>query len=143
MARLVQVDRKATETQNHALQPRSAEEHLWTHNTSSLEACGQQQQKTHQCHSCQLRTGNRGYSHRLTKIGQNIWGETLSGLMSLDFCCDIQLMISCPSLYCVDQPIFWSSEHFTKLKSSQNGFLNMAVSSLYSNGLHGHQISNQ
>ncbi len=33
--------------------------------------------------------------------------------------------------------------HFTKLKSSQTGFLNMTMSSLYSNGLHSHQISIQ
>ncbi len=30
--------------------------------------------------------------------------------------------------------------HVTKLKSSQTGFLNMTTSSLYSNGLHSHQI---
>ncbi len=33
--------------------------------------------------------------------------------------------------------------HVTKLKSSQTGFLNMTMSSLYSNGLHSHQISIQ
>ncbi len=33
--------------------------------------------------------------------------------------------------------------HATKLKSSQTGFLNMKMSSLYSNGLHSHQISIQ
>ncbi len=31
--------------------------------------------------------------------------------------------------------------HVTKFKSSQTGFLNMKMSSLYSNGLHSHQIS--
>ena len=31
--------------------------------------------------------------------------------------------------------------HVTKLKSSQTSFLNMTISSLYSNGLHSHQIS--
>ncbi len=45
------------------------------------------------CHSCQLRTGNGGYnSHRLTNIGQQKIGKTLPGLMSLDFCCDIQMV---------------------------------------------------
>ncbi len=34
-------------------------------------------------------------------------------------------------------------QHVTKLKSSQNGFLNMTMSSLYSNDLHSHQISIQ
>ncbi len=33
--------------------------------------------------------------------------------------------------------------YVTKLKSSQTGFLNMTMSSLYSNGLHIHQISIQ
>ncbi len=33
--------------------------------------------------------------------------------------------------------------HVTKLKSSQTGFLNMTMRSLYSNGLHSHQISIQ
>ncbi len=33
--------------------------------------------------------------------------------------------------------------HVTKPKSSQSGFLNMTMSSLYSNGLHSHQISIQ
>ncbi len=31
--------------------------------------------------------------------------------------------------------------HVTQLKSSQTGFLNMKMSSLYSNDLHSHQIS--
>ncbi len=34
-------------------------------------------------------------------------------------------------------------QHVTKLKSSQTGFLNVKMSSLYSNGLHSHQISIQ
>ncbi len=34
-------------------------------------------------------------------------------------------------------------QHVTKLKSSQTDFLNMTMSSLYSNGLHSHQISIQ
>ncbi len=33
--------------------------------------------------------------------------------------------------------------HVTKLKTSQTGILNMTMSSLYSNGLHSHQISIQ
>ncbi len=36
-----------------------------------------------------------------------------------------------------------SMHHVIKLKSSQTGFLNMTMSSLYSNGLHSHQISIQ
>ncbi len=43
----------------------------------------------------------------------------------------------CPSLYDYSVPIFWwrIMHHVTKLKSSQTGFLNMTMSSLYSNGL--------
>ncbi len=37
----------------------------------------------------------------------------------------------------------YPSSDVTKLKSSQTGFLNMTMSSLYSNGLHSHQISIQ
>ncbi len=150
------------------------------------------------CRSCQLRTGNGGYnSHRFTKIG-----KTLPGLMSLDFCCDIQdgrvriwrkehesmdpsclvstvqagggvmvwgifswhtlgllvpielRLISTAYLSIVDHvhpfrtTVYTSSDatssrimhHATKLKSSQTGFLNMTMT-LYSNGLHSHQIS--
>ncbi len=47
MGRLVKDDRKATVTQiTTQLQPRYAEYHLWTHNTSNPEADGLQQQKT-------------------------------------------------------------------------------------------------
>ncbi len=54
----------------------------------------------------------------------------------------------CPSLYDYSVSIFWCTSsrimhHVTKLKSSQTGFLNMTMSSLYSNGLHSHQISVQ
>ncbi len=54
----------------------------------------------------------------------------------------------CPSLYDYSVPIFWCASsrimhHVTKLKSSQTGFLNMTMSSLYSNVLHSHQISIQ
>ncbi len=60
-----------------------------------------------------------------------------------EYCC-----WPCPSLYDYSVPIFWCTSsrimhHVTKLKSSQTGFLNMTMSSLYSNGLHSHQISIQ
>ncbi len=45
-----------------------------------------------------------------------------------------------PSSYATSSRII---HHVTKLKSSQTGFLNMTMSSLYSNGLHSHQISIQ
>ncbi len=39
--------------------------------------------------------------------------------------------------------VYFQQDNVTKLKSSQTGFLNMTMSSLYSNGLHSHQISIQ
>ncbi len=53
-----------------------------------------------------------------------------------EYCC-----WPCPSLYDYSVSIFWCTSsrimhHVTKLKSSQTGFLNMTMSSLYSNGLH-------
>ncbi len=58
-----------------------------------------------------------------------------------EYCC-----WPCTSLYDYSVHIFWCTSsrimhHVTKLKSSQTGFLNMTMSSLYSNGLHSHQIS--
>ncbi len=38
---------------------------------------------------------------------------------------------------------YFQQDNAPKLKSSQSGFLNMTMSSLYSNGLHSHQISIQ
>ncbi len=60
-----------------------------------------------------------------------------------EYCC-----WPCPSLhdYSSHRLMATSSSimhHVTKLKSSQTGFLNMTRSSLYSNGLHIHQISIQ
>ncbi len=49
-------------------------------------------------------------------------------------------------LQCTHLLMFTSSRithHVTKFKSPQTGFLNMTMSSLYSNGLHSHQISIQ
>ncbi len=64
------------------------------HNTSNPEADGQQQQKATPG-AAPVRTGNGGYnSQRLTKIGQKKIGKTLPDLMSLDFCCDIQMVVS-------------------------------------------------
>ncbi len=40
-------------------------------------------------------------------------------------------------------PFMTTVYNVTQLKSSQTGFLNMTMSSLYSNGLHSHQISIQ
>jgi len=59
---MVQADRKVTITRITTLQPRSAEDNLWTHNTSNLEAEVNL--------DAPLSAENRGYNlHRLTKIG--------------------------------------------------------------------------
>ncbi len=96
MSRLVRDDRKATVTQittryNQGIQNTSLNaQHVepwsrWT--TAAEDHTG--------CRSCQLWTGHRGYnSHRLTEIGQEKIGKTLPGLMSLDFCCNIQMLES-------------------------------------------------
>ncbi len=44
---------------NHSLQPRYAEYHLWTHNTSNPEADGLQQQKTTTIHTGSPKLDNR------------------------------------------------------------------------------------
>ncbi len=177
------------------------------HNTSNPEADTAAEDHTG-CRSCQLRTGNRGYnSHRITKIGQYKIGNTLPGLMSLDFLlrysdgrvriwrkehesmdpsCLVSMVQAAGGGVMVWGIFSWHTlgplvpiEHrlnataylsivadhvhpfmttvypssdatssrimhrVTKLKSSQTGFLNMTMSSLYSNGLHSHQISIQ
>ncbi len=146
-----------------------------------------------------------GWSEYFTNCWSEDW-KTLPGLMSLDFCCYIQMLesefgvktmkawIILPCLngsgcwwWCNVWGIFsWHTlgplvpiehrlnataylsivadhvhpfmttvhlssdgyfsrimHHVTKLKSSQTGFLSMTMSSLYSNGLHSHQISIQ
>ncbi len=94
MGRLVRDDRKATVTQkplvttNVCRIPSLNAQHVepwirWA--TAAEDPTG--------CCSCQLRTGNGGYnSHRLPTIEQQKNGKTLPGLMSLDFCCDIQMV---------------------------------------------------
>ncbi len=52
----------------------------------------------------------------------------------------ISLWLQCTIFWCTSSRIM---HHVTKLKSSQTGFLNMTMSSLYSNDLHSHQISIQ
>ncbi len=80
--------------------------------------------------------------------------HTLGPLVPIEHCLNANSLPEyccwpCPSLY--DPYVYPSSDatssrimhHVTKLKSSQTGFLNMTMSSLYSNGLHSHQISIQ
>ncbi len=95
MSRLIRDYRKATVTQKKTLDtikicriPSLNTQHVepWSRwATAAEDHTG--------CRSCQLRTGNGGYNwHRLTKIGQKKIGKKLPGLMSLDFCWDIQMI---------------------------------------------------
>ncbi len=86
--------------------------------------------------------------------GVMVWGIYFLGTLNTnwalfkchslpEYCC-----WPCPSLYDYSVPSSDATSsrimhHVTKLKSSQTGFLNMTISSLYSNGLHSHQISIQ
>lgn len=68
------------------LQPRYAEERLWTHDTLNPEAEGQDHTR---CCSCQLKTENWGYnSHSLIKVKKQKNVKMLPGLKSHSFCCD-------------------------------------------------------
>ncbi len=91
MGRLVRDNRKATVTQittryNRGIQNTS----LNTQHIEPWSGWATAEEDHTGCRSCQLRTGNRIYhSHRITNEQQKI-GKTLSGLMSLDFCCQIK-----------------------------------------------------
>lgn len=68
------------------LQPRYAEERLWTHDILNPEAEGQDHTR---CCSCQLKTENWGYnSHSLIKVKKQKNVKMLPGLRSHSFCCD-------------------------------------------------------
>ncbi len=85
--------------------------------------------------------------------GVLMWGifswhtlEPLVPIVHLNATAYLSIVADYLSLHSVH--IFWCTSsrimhHVTKLKSSQTGFLNMTMSSLYSNGLHSHQISIQ
>ncbi len=87
--------------------------------------------------------------------GVMMWGIfswlTLAPLVPIEHCLNatawiflvtmsIPLWLQCTHLLMTSSRIM---HHVTKLKSSQTGFLNMTMSSRYSNGLHSHQISIQ
>ncbi len=78
---------------NHSLQPRYAEYLSERTTRRTLKQNGYSSQKTTPgFRSCQSRTGNIVYNlHRLTKIGQIEDWKNMPGLMSLDFCCNIQM----------------------------------------------------
>ncbi len=91
MGRLVRDDRKATVTQITTRYNQGMQNTISKHNTSNPEADGLQQQKT--TPGAALSAKNRKQRlqfDRLTKFGQQKIGKTLPGLMSLDFCCNIQ-----------------------------------------------------
>ncbi len=87
--------------------------------------------------------------------GVMVWGifswHTLGPLVPIEHCLNTTAYLSIvaahvhPFMTTVYHLLMTTSSrilhHVTKLKSSQTGFLNMTMSSLYSNGLHSHQIS--
>ncbi len=89
--------------------------------------------------------------------GVMVWGvfswHTLGPLAPIQHCLNttVYLSIIADHVHPFMTTVYPSSDatssrimhHVTKLKSSQTGFLNMTMSSLYSNGLHSHQISIQ
>ncbi len=91
MGRLVRDDRTATVTQITIVTTK-VQNTISEHNTSNPEADGLQQQKT--TPGALLSAKNRKRRLQFTQA-QN-WTiedwKTLSGLMSLDFCCDIQMI---------------------------------------------------
>ncbi len=89
--------------------------------------------------------------------GVMVWGifswHTLGPLVPIEHCLNATAYLSIvtdhvhPFMTTVYHLLMATSSRImhrvTKLKSSQTGFLNMTMSSLYSNGLHSHQISIQ
>ncbi len=89
--------------------------------------------------------------------GVMVWGifslHTSGPLVPIEHCFNVTAYLSIVSdhVHPFMTTVYTSSDatsssimhHVTKLKSSQTGFLNMTMSSLYSNSLHSHQISIQ
>ncbi len=83
------------------------------------------------------------------------WGifscHTLGPLVSIEHRLNATAYLSIDHVHPFMTTVYPSSDatssrimnHVTKLKSSQTGFLNITMSSLYSNGLHSHKISIQ
>ncbi len=89
MGRLVSDDRKATVTQittryNPGIQNTISE-------PTTRRTLKQMGYSSRRPHRVPLRSA-KNRKRRLTKIGQYNIGKTLPGLMSLDFCCDIQMV---------------------------------------------------
>ncbi len=98
MDRLVRDDRKATVTQITTRYNQDLQNTISERTTQHIEPWSRWATAAEDhtgCRSCQLRTAHGGYNlHRLTKIGQRKIVKTLPGLMSLDFCCDVQMVES-------------------------------------------------
>ncbi len=87
--------------------------------------------------------------------GVNVWGifswHTQGALVQIEHCLSATSYLSIvadhvhPFMTTVHPSFdgFFQQDNVTKLKSSQTGFLNMTMSSVYSNGLHSHRISIQ
>ncbi len=163
MGRLVRDDRKATVTpNNHSLQPRYIEYHLGQYKIGkslpglmSLDLCCNIQMVESEFGvknmdpSCLVST--------VQAVGVMVWGifswHTLGPLVPTEHRLNATVYLSIiadhvhPFMTTVYHLLMATSSrimhHVTKLKSSQTGFLNMTMSSLYSNSLHNHQISIQ
>ncbi len=87
--------------------------------------------------------------------GLMVWGiyswHTLGPLVPIEYCLNATAYLSIvaehvhPFMTTVypSSDGYFQEDNVTKLKSSQTGFLNITMSSLYSIGLHSHQISIQ
>ncbi len=207
MDRLVRDDRKATITQITTHYNQGVQNTISEHTTRrTLKQMGSSSRRPHRVSL--LSDKNRTRRIQFTQARQN-WTieewKNVACLMSLDFCCNIQMIESefgvknmkawihpalsqrfrlvvvvwwcggyflgtlciVPIEHRLNATVYLSivadhvlpfmttvypssdttssriMHHVTKLKSSQTGFLNMTMSSLYSNGLHSHQISIQ
>ncbi len=139
MGRLVRDDRKATVTQittcyNRVTTEQNTISEFTTHRT--LKQMGYSSRRPHWVPL--LSTKNRKRRLQFTQAHQN-WTKYSTWVLLLNM--SIPLWQQCTHLLMATSSRIM--HHVTKLKSSQTGFLNMTMSSLYSNGLRSHQISIQ
>jgi len=94
MGRLIQADRRATLTEITTRYNQGRQQSICEATTrTTLRWIGYNSRRHHTgYHSFPLQIGKRGYNLKeLAKIGQLKTGKMLPGLMSLDFCWDIQI----------------------------------------------------
>ncbi len=130
MGRLVRDDRKATVTQITTRYNQGMQNTISEHTTrQTLKQMGSSSRRPHRVPL--LSAKNRKW--RLQFVYKPTWVLLLTMFIPLWLQCTPLLMATSSRIML----------HITKLKSSQTGFLNTTMSSLYSNGLHSHQISIQ